>query len=289
VVAASALAMVLSIGLAAGKLWPASTGSTVKIGSSLVVESRARLKSVGNDSLRVTLAGGATLELRGTIEVDQSDASRVQVSLLDETGEVEVSVPHLRSGSSFIVSGAHAEAIVHGTRFRVEDLGSSGTSVHVFEGLVEVLPRDGNRPSVFLTAGSSLRVASIESHLRDLIGRIETAAQAGDCRAVENMVAAALAATPQGSDASAALYLNAVCAARAGDFHSAIHDFENSARMSKDFTRADNALARAAELRQAANPAAGRAAWRAYLQRFPQGLHRGMAVQSLAGQPSAVR
>jgi hypothetical protein len=290
-IGASAMAVVVAAGMAAWKGWPTAplARSTVDSQSALVVQSQVRLKSVDNDLLRATLAGGAALELRGTVEVDQSDANRVHVTLLDGVGEVQVSVPHLHPGSSLIVSGAHADAIVHGTRFRVEDLGNGGTAVQVFEGLVEVAPHGGNRPSAFLAAGSSLRVPSLGSYLRDLTERINTAVQTGDCRAVESIVSAASAAAQETDDPSAALYLSAICAARTGATESAIHDFERSARVSKDPTRADNALARAAELRQGTNPAAAMAAWRSYLARFPHGLHRGMADRFLSGQPRTAR
>jgi hypothetical protein len=224
------------------------------------------------------------MELRGTLELDQADAKHVHARLLGGEGEVQVSVPHLPSGATLMVAGAHADAIVHGTRFRVEDLGSGGTSVQVLEGLVEVVPRGGNRPPVFLAAGSSLRVPTLDSYLRDVAGRIETAAPAGDCRALESMADAALVTGSANLDASTALYLRAACAARAGDVIPAIRDFEQAARVSRDPTRSDNALARAAELRQAIDPSSGQLAWRAYLTRFPQGLHSGMARRFLASR-----
>jgi hypothetical protein len=317
-IGASAMTVVVVVGLAVWKGWPTaplamSTLDTNKMEtlegfpnlpelwlrrakpgyanatSPLVVKSRVLLKSVGNELLRATLEGGATLELRGTVEVDQSDANRVHVTLLDGVGEVQVSVPHLRPGSSLVVSGAHADAIVHGTRFRVEDLGNGGTAVQVFEGLVEVAPHGGNRPSAFLAAGSSLRVPSLDSYLRDINERINTAVQTGDCQSVESIVSAAIAAAKETDDPSAALYLSAVCAARTGATDSAIRDFEWSARVSKDPTRSDNALARAAELRQSTNPASAMAAWRSYLARFPHGLHRGMAARFLSDQPRTAR
>ncbi|HEX7596740.1 MAG TPA: FecR domain-containing protein, partial [Polyangia bacterium] len=278
---AGASAMVLVLGVSAWKVWPGASvlKSFLRTGSQppLLVETRARLKSVGQEPLRATLADGASVEVLGSIEVDQSDANNVQVRLLDGEGQILVSVPHLLAGASLKISGAHADAIVHGTRFRVEDLGGGGTSVQVFEGLVEVVPRGGNRPPVFLAAGSALQVPSLESHLRTLADRIDSAAQTNDCRSVESTVAEAIATARPTDDTSAALYFRAACAARAGDARSAIRDFEQAARVARDPTRADNALARAAELRQAADPAAAKAAWRAYLARFPQGLHRGMA------------
>ena len=276
---ASAMVMVLSV--AAWTVWPGA--SAVKSlwrsdsPSGLVVETRAHLKSVGSDFLRATLAGGASLELKGSLEVDQSNPNHVHIRLLEGESQILVSVPHLLAGASLTVSGAHADAIVHGTRFRVEDQGGSGTSVQVLEGLVEVVPRGGDRSPVFLAAGSSLHVPSLESHLRDLAERVDSAAQSNDCRAVETMVAAVIATARPTDDTSSALYLRAVCSARAGNSAAAIRDFEQAARIAKDPTRADNALARAAELRQASDPVGAKAAWRAYLARFPQGLHRGMA------------
>jgi TolA-binding protein len=278
---AGACATVMVLSAAAWTVWPGALAIQsiwhADSPSSLVVETRARLKSVGGDLLRATLAGGASLELKGSIEVDQSNPHQVHIRLLDGESKILVSVPKLLAGASLTVSGAHADAIVHGTRFRVEDQGGSGTTVQVFEGLVEVVPRGSNRPPVFLAAGSSLQVPSLESHFRDLAERVDTAAQTNDCRAVETMVAAVIATARPTDDTSSALYLRAVCSARAGNTASAIRDFEQAARIAKDPTRADNALARAAELLQASDPVRAKAAWRAYLARFPQGLHRGMA------------
>jgi ferric-dicitrate binding protein FerR (iron transport regulator) len=194
---AGACATVMVLSAAAWTVWPGALAIQsiwhADSPSSLVVETRARLKSVGGDLLRATLAGGASLELKGSIEVDQSNPHQVHIRLLDGESKILVSVTKLLAGASLTVSGAHADAIVHGTRFRVEDQGGSGTTVQVFEGLVEVVPRGSNRPPVFLAAGSSLQVPYLESHFRDLAERVDTAAQTNDCRAVETMVAAVIA------------------------------------------------------------------------------------------------
>jgi ferric-dicitrate binding protein FerR (iron transport regulator) len=237
----------------------------------------------GTDSAprQVMLAAGAVIDVMGDASVDQTSAGGTRIAL--RTGAVHSTVPHLTAGQSFVVLTSTASVTVHGTRFTVHQTEAGRTSVSVEEGLVEVRPLDGHRAVTLLRPGESTVVEPFVSYFAALQTEVTRAVQEEDCRAADNAIALYLAAAPPTIDVSAAHYLDAVCAVQRGEREAAIKAFEKAAVTASLPTRADNALARAAQLRSAADARRGAAAWRLYLTRFPKGLHTQLAHQSLAG------
>lgn len=236
----------------------------------------------GSSPAGATLRCGARLHaVAASVYVDQKDGSRPVIKL--KRGRVAVQVPPMPSGGSLRVQTHDAEVIVHGTRFQVErrepeDL----TVVSVEEGLVEVRPIGGRRIAVFLRAGEQLRVPSRDSYVRQLGEQLRPILDAGRCdEQASTVLESFLADVDAETEVSAALYLKGSCAAARGDQESALEAFEKVAASSRSPLRADNALARCAELRAAVNAADGALAWQRYLLRFPKGQHRESAQRYL--------
>lgn len=230
---------------------------------------------------KVTLRCGAQLELAdGRAEIEQREAQRPTIHL--RSGRVSLQVPPLRGGQLSVLTG-DAEVIVHGTRFTVtrQEI-EDATRVEVQEGLVEVRPRGGKRSAIFLRAGEHTLVPSSAAFLKQLglqVGALIDGARC-DAEAVR-VLDTYLDAAPAELDVSGALYLHGSCAATRGDLASALQSFEKVATRATSQLRADNALARIAQLRASASPFDGSAAWRRYLERFPQGQHRESAQRYL--------
>lgn len=226
------------------------------------------------------LSNGAEVQVQqGRIEVEQVDPHQTRVAL--RSGSVRLSVPRLLSPRRLSVATADAEVIVHGTRFEVRKV-DGATQVSVEEGLVEVRPQGGGRPPAFLRPGERLVVPGLDAYRAELAGRVAELVR--DVRCDDHAIDGYLAVAAPGADTSAALYLRGSCAARRGAPDDAIAAFERAADLSADPVRADNALARAAQLRATRDAADGVAAWRHYLLRFPEGLHRALARRHLAAQ-----
>lgn len=231
---------------------------------------------------QVRLRSGAEVELAGgQAEIDQAQEHDTAIRLA--TGRVSLRVPPMRPGSRLQVHTRDAEVTVHGTRFVVErDETQDATTVSVQEGLVEVRPLRGNRPAQFLRPGERVVVPSGAAYLRGLSTQVQGLVEAGRCdEGASQILTTYLGAMPTGSDVSAGQYLHASCAAARGEVNAALAAFEQVVAGAHSELRADNALARIAQLRATLSRAEGTVAWRRYLTRFPQGQHRDSAQHYL--------
>lgn len=248
------------------------------------VRPRIELQSpskIDKDVNRITLRCGAQLELAdGRAEIEQNEAQRPAIHL--RSGRVSLQVPPMRGGQ-LSVTTQDAEVIVHGTRFTVtRQETEDATRVEVQEGLVEVRPRGGKRSAIFLRAGEHTLVPSSVAFLKQLGAQVGEMIDGARCDAEASRVLDAyLDAATADTDVSGALYLHGSCAATRGDLASALQSFEKVAARASSELRADNALARIAQLRASSGPTSGVAAWRRYLDRFPQGQHRDSAQRYL--------
>ncbi len=250
------------------------------------VPPRLALEAKDGSSRAIALSNGASVELTGEAEVDQVEPSRTRIAL--RTGLVRVAVPHLPVGNTLMVLTEGAEVVVHGTRFTVEAEKSASTRVSVAEGLVEVRPLGGARPVVFLRPGESVTIPSFAAYFAELSTRASEVVAATRCDD-ESTLRAYVVSAPVGVDVSAALYLEGFCAVQRGDSATAVARFETVVRTTTELTRADNALARLAQLAEGSGADSAAKAWRRYLDRFPQGLHRSMAQAFFAPRPGAAR
>lgn len=217
------------------------------------------------------LRNGAVLEIeKGSAQIEQRDQEKTRVSL--RAGALRLRVPRLPERAQLTVLTDDAEVIVHGTRFVVDKAGQDRTRVAVEEGLVEVRPRGGGRPPRFLRPGEETTVLSLGGYHAEIARRAERLITASRCDDSERVLDTLLDLSPAGFDLSKAHYLKGFCAAQRGDHDEALRWFEQAGK-SDDPVRADNALARAAQLRAMRDEADGVAAWRRYLARFPSGLH----------------
>lgn len=244
----------------------------------VLVESRVTLAA---ESQELRLLGGAEVQVEhGAVEIDQRDRGHTRIAL--SRGQVRLQVPPIPDRGRLVVETTDAAVIVHGTRFTVRKLDAGSTAVAVEEGLVEVRPLGGNRPPIFLRPRESTVVPNLSRYLDELAIRARHMVETQRCEDPDGTLDRALELAPAGSDPSAIQYLKGFCAAQRKDSESAIRWFEEAARTSRDLVRADNALARAARLRAERSEEEGAAAWRRYLERFPQGLQREMAERSLS-------
>lgn len=234
---------------------------------------------------RSPLRCGAELFVIGQVDVEQKERFRPNIKLA--RGQVRVHVPPLPSGGKLVVETPDAEVIVHGTRFAVtREEGSSETSVRVEEGLVEVLPKGGNRAAVFLRAGESLTVPSLAQYQKTLGAKVGQLIEEGRCDAeadalLRSYLDSGMLSFPSENTVaeSAARYHLGSCAADRGEVENAVSLFESVAK--GDGIRADNALARIAQLRAEHDRKSGQLGWQRYLVRFPNGLHRESAHRYL--------
>lgn len=257
---------------------PVERRSMQTVSQKVVVASRVALTA---ESQELRLLGGAEVQVEhGAVEIDQRDRGHTRIALA--RGQVRLQVPPIPDRGRLVVETSDAAVIVHGTRFTVRKLDATSTAIAVEEGLVEVRPLGGSRPPIFLRPRESTVVPSLGRYLDDLARRAKQMIETQRCEDPDGTLDRALELAPAGSDPSEIQYLKGFCAAQRKDNEAAIRWFEEAARTSRDAVRADNALARAARLRAERSQEEGDAAWRRYLDRFPQGLHHEMAERSLS-------
>lgn len=257
---------------------PIERRSMQTVSRKALIESRVTLTA---ESQELRLLGGAEVQVEhGAVEIDQRDRGQTRIAL--SRGLVRLHVPPIPDRGRLVVETSDAAVIVHGTRFTVRKLDAASTAVAVEEGLVEVRPLGGNRPPIFLRPRESTVVPNLSRYLDELAIRARHLVETQRCEDPDRTLDRALELAPAGSDPSAIQYLKGFCAAQRKDNEAAIRWFEEAARTSRDLVRADNALARAARLRAEHSEGEAAAAWRRYLERFPEGLHREMAERSLA-------
>lgn len=238
--------------------------------------------SLTGESKAIRLRVGAEMQLdHGTVRIEQEDRGQTRIALTQ--GAVRLAVPPLPGRGRLVVETSDAEVIVHGTRFTVRKVDAFSTAVAVDEGLVEVRPQGGGRGALFLRPGESVTVPGLARYKEEVQSQAAKLIEAGRCEDPERSVLRYLDLSPSGTDVSAAQYLQGFCAAQRKDAEDAIRWFERAAGLSQDPVRADNALARAAKLRADRSETDGELAWRRYLARFPQGLHRESALRFLTG------
>jgi hypothetical protein len=244
-----------------------------------LLAARAELKGTAARPQAATLINGATIEASGEIKIDQHTHSGVRIAVKD--GSFRATVPHLPDGEAFIVTTDTSEITVHGTRFMVQQQAAGQTTVSVESGLVSVQPLDGRRPKVLLHPGEQVSVVPFAQYLGQLANEVAVAVEAGDCGQADTMVQNYLAVADASTDVSAARYLLGVCAARRGHYKEAIEEFDRVAGHTDVSIRADNASARAAQLRAQRDDLDGAVAWKRYLERFPRGAHVDLAREFL--------
>jgi ferric-dicitrate binding protein FerR (iron transport regulator) len=198
---------------------------------------------------QVLLTDGSHLTLTsGRAVVELSERHRSVVRL--ETGTVFLDVPHLGNGDTFVLTTTEAEVRVHGTRFDVARSGE-GTRIGVSDGTVEVRPRTGGGKPFFVTKGG-FRVLPTEPSAAE---------------SARGQAAVAWKLSREGDRAGAmASYRRALSLLPAG----------------AGPLWADNACAQLALLSERDDTREREAAWRAYLERFPEGVHAAMARARLA-------
>ncbi len=230
-------------------------------------------------STGLSLLSGVRLEVEGgRAKVDQADPGRTRVTLLE--GRLLSRVPKLPKGDSFVVGTDDCEVIVHGTRFLVVKLEGS-TRVEVLEGVVEVRSRFDASPPRFLSAHEELVVPGRAQLAAELAARVRGHVFEVKCEGTQTDLLQFLELHEPGADLSGAQYLLGLCAAQRGELSTAVQMLERAAESTSDPVRADNALARAAQLSTSVGADAGMAAWRRYLQKFPAGLHHVLAEREL--------
>lgn len=207
----------------------------------------------------------------GTVHVAQAQGLDPEIAL--SHGAVHVKVPRLSPRHHLSVQTPDAVVVVHGTRFDVTRATPDATRVVVHEGLVEVRPIGGARAPVFLRPGESLTVPSLARYHADLAAKVHGLVGASRCDDPDGALGSYLASAGPTDDTSDATYLLGFCAVQRGDLDEALRHFQRVADTSTDPTRADNALARSAQLLSSRSDPSARAAWRRYLERFPHGPH----------------
>jgi hypothetical protein len=125
-------------------------------------------------------------------------------------------------------------------------------------------------------------VPSRVAYVRQLGEKIGALAESGRCdEQASTLISDYLDHASPAMDVSAAQYLKGSCAAARGDVAGALSAFDRVAASSDSPLRAENALARSAQLRAATSASDGALAWQRYLDRFPQGQHRESAQRYL--------
>lgn len=208
---------------------------------------------------------------------EQTDGLRL------EGGSVTLEVPRLPEGHLLFVATPDAEVRVHGTRFTVAR-DAAGTAVKVTEGVVEVRPQGAGRQPVMLRAGDATFVEPLGSYRIRARAEALTALDQGQVSVAEGHLGSLLATEPEPPMAAEARALLAWASASRGDRAGAIVLYRRALAelpLSERPLWADNASAELALLLEQADAGAAVSAWRAYLERFPGGVHADLARKHL--------
>jgi ferric-dicitrate binding protein FerR (iron transport regulator) len=228
------------------------------------------------DGARVTVASGRAI-------VALSDARRALIQL--DSGQVFVTVPHLGTGASFVLTTDEAEVRVRGTRFDVSR-DAQGTRVTVSEGTVEVQPRADGGAAFLVNRGESRLLEGLPVRRQAARAAALAAIEARDDSTTADRIRAWLATRPPDLDAAEAHALLAWKLSRDGDRAGALGSYRRALELLPAGDAplwADNASAQLALLVERDDPRARDEAWRRYLERFPGGVHAAMARDRLSG------
>ncbi len=239
---------------------------------------------------QVLLADGARLTVAsGRVLVAVSEPRRAHIRL--EGGSAFVSVPHLTAGASFLLTTDEAEVRVRGTRFDV-DRGAQGTRVSVSEGVVEVRPLDGGGAAFLLARGEARLIEGRAARRQAARAAARASIEQRDDSTTADRIQAWLATEPPAEEAAEAHALLAWKLSRDGDRAGALRSYRRALALLPAGAVplwADNACAQVALMVERDDSRAGAAAWRDYLDRFPDGVHAAMARDRLPALAAPAR
>lgn len=241
----------------------------------------AELQATG-EGRSARLANGARIRLEaGALKLAAEDPAHPTLVLA--TGRVAVEVPKLPTGATLSVRTPDAEVRVHGTRFQVARANRE-TQVTVTEGVVEVRPEGGGRATQTLTAGQSLTVPSPDLYRDGLREASLAALDHGELDTAENRIDQLLQTNPepgQRAEAQALLAWSLSARGKRGEAIAHYHQALSLLPQGQKPLWAENACAELAILIGQASPRDSAAAWAECLQRFPDGVHAGVARSRL--------
>ncbi len=222
---------------------------------------------------------GASVELAEETEAVIAAASTHSGEIHLVRGSIEVHVDKRREGT-FRVTTEDAIVTVTGTRFVVSRTDGQSTHVLVREGTVEVEPVGGGRAGETLETGESLIVPCARLYVATLRREGIDALEQGDVDEAVERLDAYLAALGDERDAEIEMKL-ADALIEKGEPESAVSIYRRIAD-ADDSLRAENALAFLAILYDRMKDAeSATAAWREYVRRFPEGVHKQDALREL--------
>ena len=230
--------------------------------------------------------GQALLACGAVVDLTEANATLVHNLPADaemelEDGRVVVRVPKLPPGGKLVVRTADATVQVKGTGFAVDKRNKDWTTVEVFEGVVQVdAAGHGREPlagreTVFVHAGESRRIESVDAYLRRQVAELDDALAAGRLELAQEKAQRYLTvAGPDGQDVDDVQLRLGGILSRTGHFAEAARLYRAVADGDGPVYARQNALAVLAVLhRDADRTDAERATWDEYLVRFPDGLY----------------
>ncbi len=189
-------------------------------------------------------------------------------------GRVVVRVPKLPPGGKLVVRTADATVQVKGTAFAVDKRNKDWTTVEVFEGVVQVDAVGRGRETVWVYAGETRRIDSLDAYLRRQIAELDDAVATGRLDvAYEKAQRYLTVAGPDGPDVEDVQLRLGGILSRTGRVAEAARLYRTVADGDGPVYARQNALAVLAVLhRDAERFDAERATWDEYLVRFPDGV-----------------
>ncbi len=230
--------------------------------------------------------GQALLACGAIVDLTEANATLVHNLSADaemelDDGRVVVRVPKLPPGGRLVVRTADAVVQVKGTAFAVDKRNKDWTTVEVFEGVVQVdaaghgrEPQAG-RETIFVHAGETRRIESVDAYLRRQIAELDDAVAAGRLEiGHEKAQRYLMVAGADGPDVDDVQLRLGGILSRTGHLAEAARLYRTVADGDGPVYARQNALAVLAVLHRDADRAdAERATWDEYLVRFPDGLY----------------